>query len=467
MDTTALSHRSLTETAAEIRERKLSPVEVTEALLDRIAAIDAQLNAYLTLTATSALAQARAAEAEIAAGRYRGPLHGIPIGIKDLCATRGVPTTCASRVLADWIPDFDATVVRRLNEAGAVVLGKLNMTEFALSGYHPSLPVPRNPWNLEAHASGSSSGSGVAVAAGLCFAAVGTDTGGSIRGPAAWNGTVGLKPTYGRVSRAGVFPLAMSLDHVGPLTRTVTDAAAMFAAMAGFDEDDPTSLQAPIPGLEAMCSTDIRGLRIGYDETYNAGGAMPDLVAAVEETGRVLERAGARLVPVTLPPIDGILPHWFTICSAEALVAHADLYPRRSADYGRTFRSLLELGSRIRGTEYVRANESRRSFAGALQSTFSQIDAFLCPGTFGTAPPAVAIDPQGELTPEFAPFMRYSSPFNFSGHPTLSLPCGFSTAGLPFGAQLVGSHLGEARLLNLGCRFQRETDWHLSRPLIG
>jgi len=293
-----LCYRTLTDTAGALRRREISPVELARVVLARIDHLEPQLHSYLTVLPERALERASVAERELAAGIDRGLLHGIPIAVKDLCFTKGIPTTCASGVLAGWIPSIDATVVERLEAAGAVLLGKLNMTEFAMSGYAPSLPIPRNPWDPARHTGGSSSGSGVATAAGLCFASLGTDTGGSIRNPSAWCGVVGLKPTYGRVSRHGIFPLGMTLDHVGPMTRSVADAAAVLQVIAGEDANDPTSLAAPVPECSAVLTRGVRGVRIGVDEHYMGEYVHPDVVTALFAALDVLKRLGAAVVPV-------------------------------------------------------------------------------------------------------------------------------------------------------------------------
>lgn len=464
MHATDICFADLTELAALIRNRQVSPVEVTRAALERIAALDGRLHGFITLLAERALDVAQRAEDEIAAGNYRGPLHGIPLGVKDLCATRGVRTTCASIVLANNVPDYDATAVARLEAAGAVILGKLNLTEFALAGYHPDLPIPCNPWNLERHAGGSSSGSGVAVAAGFCVGAIGTDTGGSIRLPSSWNGVVGLKPTYGRVSRFGVFPLGMSLDHIGPMTRSVAGAAAMLEALAGFDPRDPTSLRVPAPPCTVELEGGVRGLRLGVDDEYIASGCQPDTVEAVMRVVEVLRAQGARVVAVRLPPIDPVVYAWSPICAAEALVAHGATYPRRAGEYGTMFRTFLELGARLTAADYAAAHVQRIEFAGAFQDVFEHADVLVCPGSFGVAPPADLVDPEAPFSDELAPFMRYSAPFNFSRNPTLSVPCGFTADGLPFGVQFVGRHLDEPTLCRVGHAYQRETDWHTRRP---
>jgi amidase len=459
-----LCYRTLTGVAVMLRRKELSPVELTQAMLARIERLDARLHSYITVLPERALARARTAERELASGTDRGPLHGVPIAVKDLVFVRGVRNTCASRVLDDFVPDYDATVVEHLEAAGAVLLGKLNLTEFAMSGYARSLPIPVNPWSAAHSPGGSSSGSGVATAAGLCFASLGTDTGGSIRGPSAWCGVVGLKPTYGRVSRHGVFPLGMTLDHVGPMTRSVADAAAMFEVMAGPDPHDPTALDAPAPHCRAALERGVRGLRIGIDERFMGEFAHPEVLAALHAALEVLQRAGVRLVAVAIPDVSHLLSEWFVVCAAEALVGHAATYPTRAGDYGPSFRSFLEYGAGLRAQDYARAHVLRVEFARRLQAVFATADLLACPGMFMQAPPADAIDPYGIITPELAPFIRFTAPFNFSGNPTLSLPAGFSADGLPHGIQLVGPLLGEATLCQAGHAYERATEWHRRRP---
>ena len=461
-----LCYRTLTEAANLLRRREISPVELTGAILARIERLDAQLHSYITVTSERALDSAKRAERELAAGTVRGPLHGIPIAVKDLMFIRGVRNTCASRVLDDFVPDYDATVVQRLEAGGAVILGKLNLTEFAMSGYAPSLPIPINPWDPARSPGGSSSGSGVAAAAGLCFAALGTDTGGSIRGPSAWCGVVGLKPTYGRVSRRGVFPLGMTLDHVGPMTRSVADAAAMLDVMAGRDPHDPTSLDAPAPQCSTALTRGVRGVRIGIDERFMGAFSHPDVVTAVFAALEVLKKQGAEVVAVSVPEVSDILEGWFVLCAAEALVGHAAIYPRRADDYGPSFRSFLEYGSGLRAQDYASAHVRRVDFARRFQAVFETVDVFACPGMFMQAPPADAVDPYGPITPALAPFVRFTAPFNFSRNPTLSVPAGFSDDGIPHGIQLVGPLLGEAVLCQVGHAYEQATAWHLRQPPI-
>jgi amidase len=462
-----LCYQSLTEVAALLRRREISPVELTRAVLTRIEHLDLRLHSYITVLPERALAHAREAERELGSGTDRGLLHGVPIAVKDLCATKGILTTCASRVLAHWIPAADATVVDRLETAGAVILGKLNMTEFAMTGHAPWLRIPRNPWDAGRETGGSSSGSGVATAAGLCFASLGTDTGGSIRMPSAWCGVVGLKPTYGRVSRHGIFPLGMTLDHVGPMTRSVADAAAVLEVIAGHDPHDPTSLAAPAPQCTAALHRGVRGVRIGVDERYMGEYVHPDVAAALSSALEVLRHDGAQLVPVSIPAIEAVLEAWPPICAAEAVVAHAATFPARAADYGPSFRSFLEYGAQLSAAAYAQAHQVRVAFARRLQPIFDQVEVFACPGAFMPAPPTGALDPYAPFSPAIAPFLRFTAPFNFSGNPTLSVPAGFSDDGVPHGIQLVGPLLGEAILCQVGHAYEQAAAWSHRRPPLG
>ena len=338
-----LAYLSLTEVASLVEKRELSPVELTRRLLQRIDALDGRLHSYRTVLTDRALDQARRAEQEIANGEYRGPLHGIPIAVKDLVYTKGVPTACGSTMLEGWLPDEDAAVMSRLEAAGAILLGKLHMTEFALRWHHPAVPMPVNPWGPTLWPGVSSSGSGVATAAGLCYGSLGTDTGGSIRFPAACNGVVGLKPTYGRVSRHGVFPLAASLDNVGPITRRVADAAAMLGVIAGHDRHDPTSSYRPVPDYLSSIAGEVRGLRIGVDERYIREGAYPEVSDAVLRAVRHLSDLGLEPVEITFPAVDALSDTWSTLCAGDAAAAHKATYPSRAEEYG-PFREWLESG---------------------------------------------------------------------------------------------------------------------------
>ena len=337
MPDTPLHYQTITEVGARLKAGELSPVELTSAILERIGALDGNLKSYATVMADSAMASARAAEQEIASGNYRGGLHGVPIAVKDLCFTTGVATMGGARALRDFVPDFDGTVVRKLNAAGAVILGKLNLTEGAMAGYNPEFDIPVNPWGADRWSGASSSGSGVATAAGLCYGSLGSDTGGSIRFPSAACGTVGIKPTWGRVSRYGVLALAESLDHIGPMTRSASDAGVMLQAIAGHDPNDPTSLTAPVPNMLAGLNQGVRGVRIGIDERYICDGVDPELAASVLEGARLLESMGARLMPVRMPDTEPMSRAWGVLCSAEAAAAHRDTFPSQ----GRRIRPLV------------------------------------------------------------------------------------------------------------------------------
>lgn len=456
----------LTDLVTMIARREISSVEITRAMLARIEAINGTLHAYLTVAPERALAAAARADAALARGEPPGPLHGVPIAVKDLCATRGLRTTCGSQVLADWIPDHDATVVAKLEGAGAVLLGKLNMTEFALTGYHPAWPRPCNPWDRSRDTGGSSSGAGAATAAGLCFASIGTDTGGSIRFPSGWCGVVGLKPTYGRVSRFGVFPLAASLDHVGPIARRVADVATMLDVMAGPDAHDPTALRDLPPACRAATSTDLHGLRIGWDEAFVSGGAQPDVAAAVRTATRALAAHGAEIREVHLPPCEALLADWPVLCAAEAAVAHRATFPARAGEYGPSFRSFLEYARTLHATDYAAGHERRLVWAGALRGIFETIDLLACPSTFMTAPPLALVDSVAPFTPDLAPLLRFSGPFDCSGNPTLSLPCGFAADGLPYSLQLIARHGEEPLLCRAGLAYETATEWHRRHPAV-
>ncbi len=456
---------SLTAVAEQLRRQQLSPVELTQHLLDRIATLDPRFHSYVTVTAELALAQAKTAAAEISAGHYRGPLHGVPIALKDLCYTAGIATTCGSAMFADFVPDYNGTVTQKLADAGAILLGKLHMTEFALRWHHPYRPIPVNPWGEGRWPGVSSSGSGVAVAAGLCYGAIGTDTGGSIRFPAASNGVVGLKPTYGRVSRAGVFPLAGSLDNVGPLTRTVADAAIWLQAIAGYDPLDPTSSTLPVPDYLAELAKGLDGIRIGVDEAYLTDGVQPAVSAAVLAAVTQLRSLGAEIVPVTVPEPDlnETVKAWYILTAADALVAHEGIYPDRRDDYG-PFRELLDDGAKASAQAYAKAHQLREEVAARMTQLFDSIDVLVTPTMPTTAP---QMDAAGApMIQEGYVRARYTYPYNFSRHPTLSLPCGFDEAQLPVSLQLVGRHFAEDLICRVGHAYEQATEWHTMVPTL-
>lgn len=462
----SLHFKTITEIAELIKTKHISPVEVTTAILDRINQLD-NLKSYATVMADHAIMAAQKAEAEITSGAYRGLLHGVPVAVKDLCFTKGVRTMGGTQALADHVPHFDSTVVARLESAGAVLLGKLNLTEGAMGGYNPKFQIPINPWNAERFAGASSSGSGVATAAGLCYGSLGSDTGGSIRFPAAHCGTVGLKPTWGRVSRYGVLALAESLDHVGPLTRSTADAGVMLEAIAGFDSNDPTSLPAPVPDMLESIDEGVEGVRIGLDLQYATKDIDPELAEAVVAGVKVLEGLGAEIIDVQLPDMDPYIAAWPVLCSAEAVAAHEATYPSRRNDYGPWFRGWLDKGAKVTGAEYAKANNLRAACTGHLRLVFEGIDVLVCPSTSAPPHPVKPEELYGPMPESREPkFQRFTAPFDFNGAPTLSVPCGFNSEGLPLSIQWVGKHLSEPLLCQIGHAYEEATEWHHRHPNI-
>ena len=464
---------SMTELARLIATKAVSPVEVVRVHLDRIAAHDKDLRSYITICADGALAAARQAEAALMAGRPLGPLHGVPYGLKDLYDTAGIATTGGSRIFADRVPSTDATVTRRLAEAGAILLGKLNMVEFAYGpeGLNPHYGHARNPWDGATHrlTGGSSSGSGAAVAAGLAPGALGSDTGGSIRIPASLCGITGLKPTYGRVSRAGVLPLAWSMDHVGPMTRTAADAALMLTAMAGYDAADASSSVLPVPDYRVALTGDVKGLRVGLLRGFFLDAATPEVRSAVEAAARALAAAGAVVDEVSLAQVTNAAPAALAIIGSEALAYHADTLRARAADYDPEVARRLKVAAFITGRHYVHAQQVRGLIRADVDAALARRDVLLAPTT---PMPAPALD-ERQVTlgdgpsPVRPALIRFTQPFNLSGHPVCSLPCGFTAGGLPVGMQIVGRPFDEATVLRTADAFQRLTDFHARRPVLG
>jgi amidase len=467
MSSNEVHYASITEVAERIRAGALSPVDLTESMLDRIAAIDPALKSYATVTADRAREAARHAAAEISSGRYRGPLHGIPVAVKDLCYTKGIPTMGGLAVRRDFVPDYDGTAVVRLEAAGAVLLGKIALTEGAMAGYNPTFDIPVNPWREDYWSGASSSGSGVSVAAGLCFAALGTDTGGSIRFPAMANGVVGFKPTYGLVSRHGVLSLADSMDHVGPLTRSVQDAAIVLEALAGHDPEDPTSLEAPVADMCGELDDGVAGLRIGVDREFVAGGAEPGLVAAIEDALATLEGLGAEIVDVVMPDgANDLREPWFAICSSEAARAHAQHYPSRADEYGPYFGGFLAFGHTVTEEQLAAARAFRTRFSGDFDAVLASVDAVVMPAAGQPfANPCDLYGDPDDLQPLFeVAQMQYTIPADLSGTPSLVVRCGVSESGIPYTLQFAGPRLSEPRLVRIGHAYERATDWHHLHP---
>ena len=462
----ALHYLELTELSRHIQAREISPVEATTAQLARIEASDGVLKSYAHVMAEAALSQARTAEAEIMRGEIRGPLHGVPIGVKDLCWTEGVPTAAGMTIHQDFRPTEDATVVRRLNAAGAVTLGKLQLTEGAYADHHPTIAPPVNPWNAAYWSGASSSGSGVATAAGLCYGSLGSDTGGSIRFPSAANGVTGLKPTWGRVSRHGVFELAATLDHIGPMARSAADCGALLGAIAGGDHNDPTALPDPVPNYLAGMTRGLRGLRIGVDRAWNTTGIDPTTIAAVTAALATVRDLGGEIRHVTFPDVEQIIADWFPLCGVETAVAHEATYPARKSEYGPALSGLIELGRGLSGLDYQKIVLRRAALRGRVAAIFQDIDLLLVPAQ-GVAPLTTAqVSRLGEDAAMLQALLRFTCPFDMTGSPTITLPCGFTDAGAPIGFQFVGRHLEEDMLVRAGYAYQSATDWHRRHPAL-
>lgn len=469
--TDPIHYASLSHVAGLIQSGELSPVELTTLMLDRIAEVDKTLLSYATVTADRAMLAAKKAQAEIAAGNYKGLLHGVPIAVKDLCYTKNVKTMGGLKVRKDFIPDFDATVVEKLEAAGAVLLGKLNLTEGALSGYNRDFDIPVNPWGAKLWAGVSSSGCGVATAAGVCFACLGTDTGGSIRYPSMANGIVGLKPTYGRVSRFGVLALADSLDHVGPMTRTVKDAAAVFQTIAGFDARDKTSLKNKVPNILDSLTLDLSGIKIGVDERYISAGTNPGLVSAIDKVLETLVQLNAELVPVSMPE-DGPLElraAWVPVTAFEALKAHAETYPSRAKDYGGYLGDVLALGLSMSESDYIAAMDLRAEITRRFEAQLENVDAVICPsgGSVFEVEKDLQYGNMETLKPIIQNFQgQFTIPADLAGTPAITVPCGFSEANTPYTVQFLGSRLSELNLCRIAYAYEQASDWQLRHPSV-
>ena len=476
---------SILELGNLLRQRQISPVDLTRHCLAQIEKLNGELNAFITVTADAALAQAHQAEAEIRQGQWRGPLHGIPLALKDLIDTAGVRTTAASGVFAHRIPSADAEVVRRLKKAGAVLLGKQNLHEFAYGGsslvsYYG--PV-RNPWDPACMAGGSSGGSAASVAAGLCCGAIGTDTAGSVREPAALCGVVGLKPTYGRVSCRGIIPLAWSFDHVGPIARTVSDAAVILQAIAGPDPDDPNCASNPVPDylapalsadvLDALCGPKLfyktsslretpKAITIGVPRNVFYDDLDPEVAAAVNQAVSVLEKFAASVVEIDLPvPIDR------TLQSAESYAYHAEFVARSPELYQSETLRRIRTGEAIRAQEVEKSRRELKTARQEIASVFQNVDFLATPTTPIPAPAIAELTQNPELLrPRELLLLRNTRPVNVWGLPAISVPCGFTAAGLPIGLQIIGAHWAEAQVLQLAAAYERETGWHTRQPKI-
>jgi amidase len=456
-----LEFLGLREAAARVASRSVASEALTRALLDRIRNLDG-LGAYVQVMGDQALASARRADAELARGIYRGPLHGIPLAVKDIFCIDGEPAAAGMPMLAGVVADRDATVIHRLREAGAVLLGRLTLTEGAYAEHRPPYPAPINPWNASSWSGASSSGSAVAVAAGLAFATLASETGGSTKLPSAANGVTAIKPTWGRVSRDGMFELAASLDHVGIMARCAADLAVVLGCVAGPDPKDPTSVQRTVPDYIALLDRPLDGLRIGLDRSWTHEGVDQAVSGALEGAMGVLAELGAQVVDVRLPDATAVIHDWFGICAVQAALAHESTFPARQSEYGSALYELLSLGHRLSGIDVQRLLRRRELFRGSLNAVFEQVDVLALPVMSVPVPTTGRMD---QIDDELiVAIHRFTCPFTMSGHPGIVMPCGFTSQQTPIAFQLVGRCFAEETLLSAGHAFQRATDWHRVHP---
>lgn len=462
---TDICYLGLLQLGARIRNGVVSSAEATQAALKRIDALDSRLKSYALVTPELALDQARHADAEIRRGETRGPLHGVPVAVKDLCWTKGIPTAAGMPMYHDFRPDADATVVRRLHDGGAVLLGKLQTTESAYAEHHPDITPPVNPWNADHWTGVSSSGSGVATAAGLCYGSLGSDTGGSIRFPSAANGVTGIKPTWGRVSRYGVFELAATLDHVGPMARNAGDAAAMLGVIAGPDQNDPTASQEPVPNYLAGIRRGLRGLRVGFDPQWNSGAdsRTGEALAAVLD---VIGGLGCELTEVRFPDATQVVDDWYLHCAVQTAFAHAATFPQRKDEYGPGLAALLVAGREVSGLDYQNILLRAKDFTGRLDALFNQIDLLVAPVQPFTSPTLETMATLGKDPAMVTRLISFTSPFDVTGNPTVTLPCGMTAQGTPIGFQFAARRFEEALLCRAAYAYQEATDWHLMHPAL-
>jgi len=459
---------SIQQASELLRRRKISPVELVNACLARIEQLNPWLNAFITVLPERARRGAHKAEREIARGRWRGPLHGIPIALKDNIWTRGIRTTAGAKILTDFVPREDADVTRRLAEAGAILLGKTNMHEFAygITNNNPHFGATHNPWNLERITGGSSGGSAAAIASGMCFASPCTDTGGSIRIPSALCGIVGLKPTFGLVSVTGIVPLAPSLDHAGPIARTVTDACIVVDAVA---RDYPKEYARP--DYRKLRRSLPRRIRLAWPEDYFFDRIDPEGCALIEAAAKVFRSLGARIEHVSMPRLGAaLLPGTNDIALAEATHYHESqgYFPSRANDYGADVRLRLEQGTKVRALDYLRGLSMKAMAEGEFESTFKRADAIIAPVTAVSAPRIgqEEVEIAGEKETVRSALVRLNRPANFTGHPAISVPCGFTSDGLPVGMQLIGPRWSEACLLAIAQAYEEAAGWHAHHPQL-
>lgn len=470
MKSNELHYISAGDASRAIARKQLSPVELLDATLRRIEAAEPKLNSFITLMADEAKQVAKEREAEARAGKLRGPLHGIPVGIKDIIDVKGVRTTAGSKIMADYVAPEDATVVRKLREAGAIILGKTNCHEFAWGGtnINPHWGDCHNPWNVECITGGSSGGSAAAVAAGLCTVALGSDTGGSVRGPARLCGIVGHKPTFGRVSRHGVVPLSWSLDHIGPMTRTVEDAAIVLGVIAGRDRRDPHTSARPVPDYTTALTGDIKGMRVGLPEEYFAEAMDPEVEKAVREAVSVLERLGAKLEEVSFISEGEMFALARVIHMSESSAFHDRWIRTRPQDYGPDVRARIEQGRMFLATDYVRAQQARTVICQKYTRLMKQVDVLAFPASPIVAPPIKGgqVTLGGRQVDAHAAAAMFLRAANLLGAPTMSVPCGFNKDGMPIGFQISGRLHDDASVFRAAYAYQQATAWKDRHPSV-
>ena len=450
MATEDLTRLSIAQVSDLIKSSQISPVDLVERTVARIGELDGAINSYITVMEDQALRSAREAERRIRAGEYLGPLHGIPIGLKDIIDTKDVLTTNGSKVDANHVPDQDATVTQRLTDAGAVIVGKHGCYEYACSPPNPLYGPSRNPWNTTRDTGGSSSGTGAAIAAYMCYGGIGTDTGGSIRNPSGVCGIVGLKQTYGRASRRGVFPLCWSLDHAGPMARTVEDCAIILQAIAGYDPGDPTTVDLPVPDYRQALTGDVRGLRAGIPRNYFFDGVQPEVEQSVRQAIEALEGAGMILEEVTIPHGDYIMPAWWTIFSSESAAVHAPLIQQKSADYATGVLNTVAPGSFLSSSVLFKGQQARRAITRGMNEVLQQVDVILTPAVPMVAWSLGGMHELGSTVVEALTNLAFTTAaFNLTGHPAISVPCGLNSEGLPIGLQIAGRAFDEETVLRV------------------
>ena len=458
-----IAYLTIAEASERIRNKTLSPVDYTQSLLDRIDTYDGKFNAFLRKTPEIAMKQAKQAEAEIQAGNWRGPLHGVPFGLKDIIDVQGIPTTGHSKILTDNVAKTDSFVWRKLKAAGAVLLGKLSTHEFAIGGPSFDLPWPpaRNAWNFEYFPGGSSSGSGAALAAGFVPGALGTDTGGSVRSPASMCGIVGMKATYGRVSRRGVLPLSYSLDHVGPMTRTVTDNAILLGVIAGYDPEDPGCARMDVPDFTADLDKGVRGLKIGVIRRFYRTDfeADPEMTQSIEDAVRILADQGAQIQEIDPGPIVDYASTNRLILLSEAYAIHEKWLQERPGDYGALARQRIMTGAFFRASEYINALRQREILRRKFNACMASVDAAITASNMEPAPPIEDKDLCEKL------YRRHARPpFNLTGNPAMAVPTGFASTGLPLSMQIIGKPFDEKTVYRVARAYEKATDWTFKHP---